>query len=236
MIATSCPDVHLVTLADQGDPLEGLLSRLTAAEHALAPPADLGRRHYALGRAVAHAAVDPLVGPSTEPFEILRGKQGEPVVMAAGRPAALRVSITHSGRLVAACAWDPSAGLAAGVDLEPIRPGLLGQGDYLFSPREKALLATSGDDPALAQLAAWTAKEATWKTLWPHQPRHPAAVELVCIDLSVGRAGTSGPGESLGCPIHVTISTVAGPDGDYLLALAVRTHKRQSQSQAPVSR
>jgi 4'-phosphopantetheinyl transferase EntD len=220
MMAASRRDVHLTTLPDRGDPLEVLLSRLTAAERALAPPAALGRRHFALGRAVAHAAVDSLVATTTAPAEILRGQEGEPVVSVAGRRAAVRVSITHSGRLAAACAWGTSTGLAAGVDLEAIRQGLVEQGDYLLSTREKALIAATADDPAIAQLAAWTAKEATWKALWPHQPRHPAAVELVLLDLSAGSAVTSSPGESPGRPIHVAISTVPGPDGDYLLALA----------------
>jgi hypothetical protein len=109
--------------------------------------------------------------------------------------------------------------------VERVCDGPLEQGDYLFSSREQALIAATGEDPALGQLAAWTAKEATWKALWPYQPHHPAAVELIHLDLSAGDAVTSCPNESPGGAIQVTVSPGEGPDGDYLLALARLNHK-----------
>jgi 4'-phosphopantetheinyl transferase EntD len=223
VIATSSLDVHIAVIPDQAAPLKLPLGQLTPAERALAPPSGLGRHHFALGRAAAHEALGGLLSAHARSpsMDVVRGSNGEPRVRIDGRPVGVRVSIAHSGELAAACAWHDREDVAAGVDVERMTGASLETGDYLFSSREHGLLATTDVELSTAQLGAWTAKEAAWKALWPHQPRHPAAVELVELDMSAGCAVAAHPGDPARRPIRVAITAVPGLDSDYILALAL---------------
>jgi hypothetical protein len=110
--------------------------------------------------------------------------------------------------------------------VERVCDGKLEQCDYLLSAGEQALIAMTGKDPTVGQLAAWTAKEVSWRALWPNRPFHPAAVKLVHLDISACKAVTSCPNESPGGAIEVTVAPVSGPDGGYMLALA-RLYRNQ---------
>jgi len=217
-----------VLVPDLLQPLELLLAELTAAEREQAPaasrqgrPTERRCRQFVLGRCAAHAAVRRALAGQAQPscIEVLTGQEGQPVVWVDGVAGAACVSITHSGRLALACAWTGTPeGRRAGVDLERLRPVDVAQSRYAFSRRERALLARAPEGPRLAGLAAWTAKEAAWKALWPAQGADPAEVEVWALNLAGGQAVVRAPrgGSRLGVRVGMT----AGPEGEYVFSVA----------------
>jgi len=219
--------LRLVLLADQGQPPDLLLMRLSPAEREQAEqnwPAGCRRRQFLLSRLAAHRAVQRLLAGRVPPpsIQVLSGPAGEPRARVDGVEGVVSVSLAHSGRLALACAW-PGARRHTGVDLERVRPTDVAHSRYAFSRRERALLARAPEGLALAGLAAWTAKEAAWKALWPHQPVSPAGIEIRALDLERGCAVAQvPPGRA---QFEVRIGFIAGPDGPYLLSIAQLTQR-----------
>jgi phosphopantetheinyl transferase len=213
----------VVLTEDRGQHAAALLAALPAAERALAAalPTERRRRHFALGREAARITVRRLLGGAAA-VEVRTGAEGEPVVRAAG--VAVEVSIAHSGRLAAACAWHADCGGHAGVDLERVRPSAIGRDSYAFSARERARIRAVPEGEEVAGLAAWTVKEAVWKALRGHPSDGPAEIEVSRLDLGHGEAAVRlrprlrdrlGDGS-----LRVRVGRVQGPDGPYLLSVA----------------
>ena len=208
--------------ADRGRPLNALESRLIEQER-IGAGAHYGdrRRQFAIGRLAAHSALDRL-GIADAGVWIASGQHGEPVVHATQRDTC--IAIAHSGRVGAACAWRSTTTRMrhVGVDIERVRRTDVGRSGYAFSRRERRLVRDAGGDASHAGLFGWVAKEAAWKALRLSPDCGPAAVALTMFDPASGRA-TVVSRDNGGRPmsLRVRMRTVAGPDREYLLAVAV---------------
>ena len=219
--------LHLAIVSDPPQPSAALLPRLSPAERAEARRrTGTAQRHFVLGRLAAHAAIRRVLRATAHhaPAEVVTGPAGEPQVRGDGTPYCLSVSISHVGRMAAACAWRSASDYAAGIDLERVRRTEVAQSGYAFSARERALLAHVTQGPVLAGLAAWAVKEAVWKALWPHQPPSPAAVQIRTLSLAPPRAAANVECRYLthgaSTPIRVRLGNIVGADGEYVLAVA----------------
>src|SRR5512136_2393918 len=155
--------LQIVLAPDVERSLDELLAELTSAEREQVERSGLAERrlrHFALGRVAARVAVRRALGveTATVPIDILTGPDGEPQVQIDGQVGIASVSVSHSGRLVAACGWrDPGGNKrSAGVDLERLRPTEIARSSYVFTQREQRLLARAPQGSILAGLAAWT--------------------------------------------------------------------------------
>jgi 4'-phosphopantetheinyl transferase len=120
------------------------------------------RADWRLGRWTAKAAVGALTGRPPAQVEVVAAEDGAPEVLVDGRPAALRLSLSHrAGRALAVVA---EGGPELGCDLELVEPRSRAFMDDWLAPAERALVerAPSADRARLANLA-WTAKEAAAK-------------------------------------------------------------------------
>lgn len=131
------------------------------------------RREYRLGRWTAKRLLAACLGwPGTAPgemaalaaVEIRAAEDGAPEVYLEGAPAALAISISHSGELALACVGPEGSWL--GCDLEVIEarsPEFIAD---FFCPEEQALIAAAPAEewPLLATLI-WSAKESALKAL-----------------------------------------------------------------------
>ena len=217
---------------------------LTPVEREQADRAGLiGRslRQFALGRLAAHIAIRQVLGDeiASLPVDVLTGPGGEPQVHVGGVAGGASTSVSHSGCLAAACAYTPQmgprqGGIAFGVDLERLRPTEVARSGYAFSRRERRLLRRAPEGPALAGLAGWTVKEAVWKALQPNKNTSPAELEIRAISMAAGRAAVHVGDRlraGLGHPtLKVRIALVKGPDGWYVLSVAIVTPRSNSQS------
>ncbi len=186
--------LRIVIARDRQQTLAALFAKLSCGEreHANRLPTARQRRHFALGRLAAHAAVrqvlnDAAAGAS---IEVVNGRGREPLVRVNDRPSEVSVSIAHSGWLGVACAWRNVNGgcYAAGIDIEQIRSNQVFENSYAFSRREQELLADTSEGVEIAGLAAWTVKEAVWKALGADDRIGPEAIDLQSLDLGLGCA------------------------------------------------
>ncbi len=179
---------------DRQQALAALFARLSHGERAYAArlPTTRQRRHFALGRLAAHAAVGRVLNDAAAGacIEVVNGRQREPLVRVNDHASDVAVSIAHSGRLGVACAWRNSddGRYAAGVDIEQVRANQVFQNSYAFSRREQKLLAGATEGPEIAGLAAWTVKEAVWKALDADDRIGPEAIDIQSFDLGLGCA------------------------------------------------
>ncbi len=186
--------LSIVIARDRRQSLSALFAQLSGGEreHADRLPTARQRRHFALGRLAAHAAVgrvlnDAAAGAS---IEVVNGQRREPLVRVNVLASDVSVSIAHSGWLGAACAWRNSDGgcYAAGMDIEQVRVNQVFENSYAFSRREQKLLADAAEGAEIAGLAAWTVKEAVWKALGADDRIGPEAIDIQSLDLSLGCA------------------------------------------------
>lgn len=186
--------LRIVIAIDRRQALSALFAKLSRGEREYAArlPTSRQRRHFALGRLAAHAAVrqvlnDAAAGAS---IEVVNGQWREPLVSVNDHVSDVSVSIAHSGWLGAACAWRNSNGgcYAAGMDVEQIRANQVFENSYAFSRREQKLLADTAEGVGIAGLAAWTVKEAAWKALGADDRIGPEAIDLQLLDLGLGCA------------------------------------------------
>jgi 4'-phosphopantetheinyl transferase EntD len=222
-VSATISGLRVALVHDDGSATATLLAGLSRSERARADmfATERRRRHFALGRLAARCALRQL-WPSARAPEILPGANGQPIVAARGA-SAVGLSIAHDDRLAAACAWPAPDRRGVGVDVERCRPCGVGESEYAFSSRERALLRTPGDS-SLAALAAWTAKEAAWKALVPEPTLGPESLELMRLSLDRGRAllrtRSPGAGAGGGRTLTARLCLLQGWDGPYLLALA----------------
>jgi phosphopantetheinyl transferase (holo-ACP synthase) len=206
----------MAAVADEGEPLERLSTGLGSAEWSLALSLrpERRRRDFVLGRRAAREAIRLVLGEPSLPrhLEIMTGTRGEPTVDGHHR---VRVSVSHSKGLAAACAWTDTE-WSAGIDIERIRPTEILDGAHAFSRRERELLGRIGDR-SLAALAGWVVKEASWKALALDRGG-PEALEIEKLDAGTGRAvvrATGGGRPSV--PARVGRFNATG--AEYLLAV-----------------
>lgn len=127
------------------------------------------RSDWRLGRWTAKQAVAahlhlPNNPPSLSHIEVRAAPSGAPEVLLSHLPAALCISIAHSGGLAACAVARP--GLALGCDVELIEPRSEAFVADYFVDSERALIAASSaaDQPWVATLL-WSAKESALKAL-----------------------------------------------------------------------
>lgn len=131
------------------------------------------RREYRLGRWTAKRLLAACLGwPAEAPgevaalaaIEIRAAEDGAPEVYLEGAPAALAVSISHSGELALACAG-PAAG-CFGCDLEGIErrsPELIA--DFFCAEEQTLIAAAPAEGQSLLATLIWSAKESALKAL-----------------------------------------------------------------------
>lgn len=144
-------------------------------------------REYRLGRWTAKRLLAACLGtPAPDELgalaaiEIRAAEDGAPEVYLGGAPAALAVSISHSGEQALACAG--AAGLCFGCDLEVIAPRSPEFIADFFCPEEQALLAAAPAAawPLLATLI-WSAKESALKALRQGLREDTRSVRVVLV-------------------------------------------------------
>jgi len=215
--------LRLALAGDAGEPLERLLARLGDGERALAESwrPEARRRDFALGRLAAREALRLVleVRRLSPGVEIVTGARGEPIVQGDDR---VRVSVSHTKGLAAACAWT-GTGWAVGIDLERVRRTDALEGTYAFSRRERRLIGRLGDE-RLAALVGWTVKEACWKALRLAPRDGPESVEIGRLDPVRGTAVvriTSQARSSVGSGrAFARVGLLRAAGGDYVCALA----------------
>jgi phosphopantetheinyl transferase len=214
---------------DRRRTLSARFAALSRAEREYARRLPTARqRHFALGRLAAHAAVRRVLNGAvaSTAIEVVNGLRREPLVRVNGTASDVSVSIAHSGRLGAACAWRNARGGcdAAGIDVEQIRANQVFENSYAFSRREQELLAGIPEGVEIAGLAAWTVKEAVWKALGADDHIGPEAIDLRSLDLGRGCARVEVRYRlktlSRGRPIHVGCKILQMSDGAYALSIA----------------
>lgn len=117
------------------------------------------RKEWIAGRTAAkHALAEyfPLLGAA--PFEILPGRNGEPVITGCDTPF---LSITHCGGYAVATACE----FPIGIDLEQVenRPDALKS--YFYSEAERLFIAGLSSNENQVETRIWTEKEAVSKLL-----------------------------------------------------------------------
>lgn len=221
-------------VADAGQPLQLMLEGLSVLERTEVQqhPTELRRRQSALGRHAARRAVRRALDLRDDRgIDILSSGSAPIATVEASAGERVALSIAHSSRLAVAAAASAAAGdvCGIGVDLERIRPTDIAASDFAFCRAERALFA---DDTSLA-LAAWAAKEASWKALDGAQDDGPAELEVRALDLDAGHARVAVRRrlrDRLGArAIRVRLRRVTGPDGAYVVSVA---HLISHQGQA----
>jgi 4'-phosphopantetheinyl transferase EntD len=215
--------LRLAAVADGGEPAVDLEEGLGGAERGLALSLrpESRRRDFVLGRLAAREAIRRILGvPRLPPaVEILTGARGEPIVQGHDR---VRVSVSHTRGLAAACAWT-GTGWVVGIDLERVRRTEALEGTYAFSRRERRLIGRLGDE-RLAALGGWTVKEASWKALRLDPRDGPESVEIARLDPVNGTAVvriTSQARSSVGSGrAFARVGRLRAAGGDYVCALA----------------
>jgi len=211
--------------ADDGRPVAALEAELRPHEQVQAQAhAGRRRRHFILGRLAAHSAIHQLGVGATELW-IAADTVGAPAV--AGSDAGVAISIAHSGLLAIACAWATQAGRGRriGIDVERLRPTDIASSRYAFSPRERQLVRATDVDGSCAGLLAWVAKEAAWKAIRFSADVGPDALEVRGFDPDgltatvIERRRREGEHDARKTFL-VRLRVLAGPDGEYVVALA----------------
>ncbi len=224
-------EARWVTLsADSGEPASVLFARLSPAEQDLLArlPTERHRRHSALARIAGKLAIRQSLGSPPRDFkvEILKASNGEPIASVDGDMGMVSISLAHSSHLAAAFAWtaNPASAYRAGIDLEHVRPTEIATSSYAFSAHERRLIAEGMRGREWSALAAWTTKEAAWKTLCPEADCGPDTVEIQRMNLHRGEALVKPSGklrQRFGpLEIRTRLLNVIGPDGDYILSFA----------------
>lgn len=190
-------------------------------------PTERRKRQFAIGRVAARAAVRQYLQDGDCPsVEIVNEPECAPRLALDGRTDRAGISISHSSRLAVACVWSLTSAhlLAAGVDVEHVRPNQVSESTYAFSRRERKLLARLPEKPEILGLAGWTVKEAVWKALRASQSIGPDAIDIYALSLGQGYAVVKVKGllaHHLGAAqLSVTTEIIPGPDGRYVLSLA----------------
>jgi 4'-phosphopantetheinyl transferase EntD len=219
---------------DDGGPIDELESALPTNERSAASVHCGGRRrHFALGRLAAHAAVDR-VGAAEPGIWIGTALCGAPDLH--GSDGNIGLAIAHSGMLAIGCAWtnDHQRPRRVGVDLERVRETAIAHSGYAFSRRERRLLLGAGVDASRAGLLGWVAKEAAWKALRFPADVGPDAIELRSFDtrraVVVPRCDRNGGTVDRYSALTVRLGELSGPDGAYVLGLAVCAEQNRSTS------
>jgi 4'-phosphopantetheinyl transferase EntD len=223
------PFVPRVVIAhDAGEPTHVLLAQATPRERDLLSGISNERqlRQSLMARLAGHSAIERIL-PSAgrvNGLDILRGPNGEPLVLIDGKPGLAFLSLAHSGLIAAACVWRGDLRqIGAGVDVERIRPSDVSESSYAFSWAERRLIASQRAGEA-AGLIAWSAKEAAWKSLHPKAEWGPDTVEIQKLDLNTGYALIETRGRArvhLGLKmVEVRMREVQTPDGAYILSVA----------------
>lgn len=221
---------------DDGCSLDLLERQLTTHERAAAVAHNgRRRRHFALGRLAARAAIDVVRGAAPRQRSgraadaavwIDSEPGGAPTVRGLREP--LGLAVAHSGTLAVACAWTIDRGKPReiGIDLERVRRSEVARSPYAFSHRERRVLRGAGIDDSLSGLMGWIAKEAAWKALRLPPTAGPSAVELTALDPSHGYATVIPRPDAVsdGEGFHVRFRALRAPDGDYVLGVAARSH------------
>jgi phosphopantetheinyl transferase len=187
------------------------------------------QRHFKFGRIAARLAIVQVLGPDTQHSEIkvLSAKNGAPLVLVNGQAEIVSVSLSHSGRVAAACAWriKQPAGFSVGVDVERLRSSDVATSPYAFSRRERAMLSHLPIDQSHAGIVAWSVKEAMWKALRPSPSCGPESIEIRALDLNNGCADVQvkyGLVRRLGSArIRARFFIIAGPNQKYVLSCAI---------------
>ncbi len=224
----SADSLRIAIVADEGRPYEALEAELTSAEREQAStcPTDVRRRQFAIGHIAAHRAIRRVLGTHFIQIEIIPGTDNRPLARVNGTVDQVSISISHSGRLAAACAWPNNSGspVLAGVDLERTRPNEVADSTYAFSERERAMLVRAPEGSEVAALAMWTAKEAVWKALLAGQDIGPDSIEVWIQSIGQGHAMVEVKGQLRRRLARNTLTVrtrlLAGPDGPYILSVA----------------
>lgn len=145
---------------------------------------------------------------------------GRPVAMVRGKAAALSVTVSHCGGMIAAAACD-----AAGVGIDIVDPAEAGRAlDIWFTPDELALLP---DEDGLLRARLWGAKEAAFKAARLDDGFRPCCVEIE----DLGRTGFCWNVHGAHGPVcGQGVFTVAGM---HLVAIAVATDCTAADARPP---
>jgi len=222
---------YIAFAPDSGVPTPALLARLSSLERDLVMhlPTEQQRRQSTLARLAGKSAIERPLGrraSRSSRVEILKAANGEPVALVDGNAGVASVSLAHSSRLAVACAWTnlPRNGYGAGVDLERVRHSEVASSPYAFSRRERRLISAASQGTSWIGLAAWTAKEATWKAMRPEVECGPETIEICELDLRQGRAALRPRGKLVArfhqATFRARLNVIPGPDGMYLLTIA----------------
>ena len=212
--------------ADDGRPAAALEAELRAPERMQAQAlSGRRRRHFTLGRFAARAAIGQIVACPADLW-IAPDAVGAPAV--AGNDPGVAIGIAHSGMLAVACAWLMQAGQRrrVGIDVERLRPTDVASSPYAFSPRERRLFHATAVETSRAGLLAWVAKEAAWKAIRFPADVGPDVLELRWFDPGAGTATVvvrrrrRGVEHDPRVTFRVRLRALAGPDGEYVMALA----------------
>jgi len=163
------------------------------------------RADWRLGRWTAKRALALYLGTgdsqSLSDIEIRPAASGAPEVFVANRPAAARISLSHSNG-TALCAI-ASFGAALGCDLELIEPRSDAFIADYFTTEEQDLVAqaSAADRPRLSTLL-WSAKESTLKALREGLRQDTRAV-AVSLNGAPRSDGVDGERDSVWQPLHV---------------------------------
>ena len=133
---------------------------------------------------------------------------GRPVLLVAGRPTGMAVSISHVEGLVAA-----AVGSTAGVGIDLVDPAEAGRGlDFWFTPEELAL----EPDEGLLRARLWAAKEAAYKAAGLDEELRPRTVAIESLGLHAftwtarsGFARVTGEGRFLSAGRHVVAVAIS---------------------------
>jgi phosphopantetheinyl transferase len=221
----------IVVVRDSGQAVDEISVGLSDAEwHRLEEFRDEKRqRHFVIGRLAARLAIRRVLGPDSQKvtIEVRTAKNGAPRVLLNGRPGMISVSLSHSGRVAAACAWrtKPHNRISLGVDVERLRPSDVYSSPYAFSRRERTLLSRLPIEKSLAGITAWSVKEATWKAVAADLNCGPESIEIRSLDLNHGFADVQVSRalvQRLGrARIRAQLFFVHGPDRRYVISCAV---------------
>lgn len=159
-------------------------------------------------------------------IEIILETNGAPQVFVDGRPEIVSVSLSHSSRLAAACAWRTIqfVGFSIGVDIERLRASDAATSPYAFSKRERTMLSNLSSEKRDMGIVAWSVKEAVWKAFRPDASCGPDSIEIQNFDWNGGCADVQvryGLVPKLGkASIQTRFSFIEGPDGEYVSSTA----------------
>ena len=145
---------------------------------------------------------------------------GRPVAMVRGKAAALSVTVSHCGGMIAAAVCE-----TAGVGIDVVDPAEAGRSlDVWFTPDELSLLP---DEDGLLRARLWGAKEAAFKAARLDDGFRPCSVEICTLGRTGYRwsvRGEHGPVEGRGTFMMA---------GMHLLAIAVATDCAAADARPP---